>query len=181
VDPRGAPEPVVSAHHPDQVPDFFRNCRPAASRPGCPAPKRSKSLSMPANSGLGAHNLHRFNYRRVCTIEPYERQGIDPGEPTPSWRLTEQDIQLMPENEDFGVGGVSLHGPRAQSQSRSEAIPDRYPPIPVRVEIFSDTPGKFPDQLRREFAEIGQKSERVSGAGSDKNRPNPRKFPVKRP
>ena len=53
VDLRGSPVRVLFGQTSDQRPDLFGGLRPAAPRPGTPAPKEPKTRAMPADDRLG--------------------------------------------------------------------------------------------------------------------------------
>ena len=56
---------------------------------------------MPAHDGLRSDNGYGVNNARTATIEPNEQGTAGPVEMHPAWRALLQDIELMPQDQDF--------------------------------------------------------------------------------
>ena len=67
---------------------------------------------MPTDDGVGPDDGYGVNDARVATIEPDEHGSIGPTQMNSKWHALLQDVELMPQYQDFGF----------QSPSRLEAI-----------------------------------------------------------
>ena len=57
---------------------------------------------MPTHDSLRANDLYGVKDARAATIEPDKQSAIDPAQMHSAWRPPLQDIELMPEDQDFG-------------------------------------------------------------------------------
>jgi hypothetical protein len=99
MDPRSSPEPVGSAHLPDQVADLLGDCRTAASGPGLPSPEGPEPLPMPANHSLWSDDRDGVHHARAETIEPDEGHPIRIRQRRAPRRTSAQYAHLMAENK----------------------------------------------------------------------------------
>ena len=81
MDPRCTPQPVGTAHVPDQVTDLPADRWTATSGPRFPAPQGPELPPMPSNQCLGPDDRDNFNDRRTTAIEPDECQPVCIGHP----------------------------------------------------------------------------------------------------
>ena len=95
-----APEGVGHAHGPDQLTDLHRNLGSPAAPPGFPAPKRSKSSTVPTNHGLGPDDGQRIYNSRNKAIHPNEHQSVESPEGKSLRRVAPQYIDLLTENQE---------------------------------------------------------------------------------
>ena len=58
---------------------------------------------MPAHNSLGPDDGYGVKNARAATIEPNEQGAVGPTQKQAAWRPLLQDIQLMPQHQDFGV------------------------------------------------------------------------------
>ena len=56
---------------------------------------------MPAHDGLRSDNGYGVKNARTATIEPNEQGTAGPVQMHPAWRALLQDIELMPQDQDF--------------------------------------------------------------------------------
>jgi hypothetical protein len=104
---------VFKAHSSDQVAHLFADPRSAPERTGLPSPISGKARSMPTHNRLGSDDRYRVKYARAATIEPDEQSAVDPAQMQSAWRPLLEDIELMPQDQDFSF----------QPPSRLEAVP----------------------------------------------------------
>jgi hypothetical protein len=57
---------------------------------------------MPTHDSLGPDDRNGVKYARIATIEPNEQSTVGPTQMQSTWRALAEDIELMPENQDFG-------------------------------------------------------------------------------
>src|SRR5262249_53893850 len=77
--------------------------RPAPRRAGFPSPVAGKTLAMPAHDSLRPDDAQGIKNARVATIEPDEQDAVDPTQmQSPARRSLLQDVELMPQYQDFG-------------------------------------------------------------------------------
>jgi hypothetical protein len=106
------PERVLKAHSSDQVAHLFADPRSAAKRTGLPSPVSGKTRSMPTHDSLGPDDGNGVKNARTATIEPNEQSTVGPMQMQSTWRPLLQNIELMPQYQDFGF----------QPPSRLEAV-----------------------------------------------------------
>ena len=68
---------------------------------------------MPPQDGLGPDDGYGIKNARAATVEPDEQSAVDPAQMKSAWRPLPEDIELMPQDQDFGF----------QPPSRLEAVP----------------------------------------------------------
>src|SRR5262245_29110019 len=72
-----------------------------------------KTIAMPAHHSLRPDDAQGIKNARVATIEPDEQDAVDPTQmQSPARRSLLQDVELMPQYQDFGF----------QPQSRLEEV-----------------------------------------------------------
>jgi hypothetical protein len=69
---------------------------------GLPLPVSGKTHSMPTHDGLRPDNGYGVKDARTATIEPDEQSAVDPTKMQSARRALLQDIELMPQDQDFG-------------------------------------------------------------------------------
>jgi hypothetical protein len=79
---------------------------------GLPSPISGKAHSMPTHYSLGPDDGYGIKNARTATIEPNEQGSVSPTQMQLMWRALLQNIELMPQNQDF----------RFQPPSRPEAV-----------------------------------------------------------
>jgi len=139
VNPRRAPERVLSAHRTNQVADLLRNGGASGFTPSNLAgPKETKAFPMPADHGC---RLDQEETRPPIVphgAEPSPQDSIGWGELRPLDRAL-QNTELMAESQDFPLqGGMAperggeereeRREDRAQGQSKEERQPPIYQP-----------------------------------------------------
>src|SRR5262249_44419705 len=98
-----APQRVLKTHSSDQVAYLLGDPRPAPGRAGSPSPVAGKTLAMPAHDCLRPDDAQGIKNARVATIEPDEQDAVDPTQmQSPARRSLLQDVELMPQYQDFG-------------------------------------------------------------------------------
>src|SRR6266567_5492748 len=103
VNPGSAPQRVLKAHSSDQVAHLSGDPRSATRRARFPSPVASKTLAMPAHDSLGPDDAQGIKNARVATIEPDEQGAVDPTQmQSTARRALLQDVELMPQYQDFG-------------------------------------------------------------------------------
>ena len=107
----GAPQGVFKTHSSDQVTLVFADLRSASERTG-PSPVSGKALSVPTHNRLRPHDGYSVKDARAAAVEPNEHGTVGPTQMQSTSRALLQDIELMPQNQDFGF----------QPQSRLEAV-----------------------------------------------------------
>jgi hypothetical protein len=91
----GAAQRLLKTHSSDQLSHLSGDPRPALGRAEFPSPIAGKALAMPAHDSLGLTMLSASRMRGVTTIEPDEQGAVDPAQ-------SSEDVQLMPQYQDFG-------------------------------------------------------------------------------
>jgi len=77
---------------------------------------------MPAHDSLGPDDTQGIQNARVTTIEPDKQGAIDPTQmQSPARRSLLQDVELMPQYQDFGLLSRSRLGEVAQHTDEQEA------------------------------------------------------------
>src|SRR5215510_12382349 len=98
-----APQRVVVADCPDQIPDVGRDRRPADMTARLPTPVPTETAPMPAHQRLRLEDNRGFAHGRAQPIEPDEDQAICSAQPEPCWREPLQDNKLLAEKCRFGL------------------------------------------------------------------------------
>ena len=101
MDPGRSPQRVLKAHSSNEVAQFLADPRSAPRGAGLPSPVSGKTHSMPAHDGLRSDNGYGVKNARTATIEPNEQGTAGPVQMHPAWRALLQDIELMPQDQDF--------------------------------------------------------------------------------
>src|SRR5215475_5774254 len=87
----------------DQLAHLSGDPRSATRRVGFPSPVAGKTLAMPAHDSLGLDDAQGIQNARVATIEPDEQDAVDRTQmQSPVRRSLLQDVELMPQYQDFG-------------------------------------------------------------------------------
>jgi len=123
VDVRRTPERVLETHSSNKV-DLFVDPRSAAERAGFPPPERTDALAMPAYDRLGSDDGYGVRDARKATIEPNEQSAIDPAQIQSTWRALPQEVELMPQYQDFSFKPPSRFEAVAQSADEKEGSCD---------------------------------------------------------
>ena len=97
-----SPQRVLKTHSSNEIAHLFADPRSATARTGLPSPVRGKAHSMPTHDGLGSDNGYGVKNARTATIEPNEQGTVGPTQMQSAWRALLQDIELMPQDQDFG-------------------------------------------------------------------------------
>jgi hypothetical protein len=98
-----APQRVLKTHSSDQVAHLSGDPQSAPRRAGFPSPVAGKTLAMPAHDRLRPDDAQGIKNARVATIEPDEQGAVDPTQMQSTARRTPlQDVELMPQYQDFG-------------------------------------------------------------------------------
>src|SRR5262245_59655710 len=85
-------------------------------------PVAGKTLAMPAHDSLGLDDAQGIQNARVATIEPDEQDAVDPKQmQSPVRRSLLQDVELMPQYQDFGFQPQSRLEEVAQHADEQEA------------------------------------------------------------
>ena len=86
--------------------------------PDLPSPVSGKAHSVPTHNRLRPHDGYGVKYARAATIKPNEQGTVGPTQMQSTWRASLQDIELMPQNQDFGCQPPSPLEPVAQAYGR---------------------------------------------------------------
>src|SRR5205814_4975408 len=97
-----APQGVVVADCPDQIPDVGRERRPTDTTARLATPVQTEAAPMPAHQRLRLEDNRGFEQGGEQPIEPDEDQAIGSAQPEPRWRRPPQDNKLMPEKCRLG-------------------------------------------------------------------------------
>ena len=116
-----APERVLKTHSSDQIAHLFADPRSAPERTGLPSPVSGKTHSMPTHDSLGPDDGYGVKNARTATIEPNEQSTVGPTQMQSTWRALLQDIELMPQYQDFGFQPPSRLEAVAQHADEKEA------------------------------------------------------------
>ncbi len=102
VDARGAPQRVVPAHSPDQIPHLRGHRRSSfPSRSGFPTPEQPKTLAVPANDGLRFDDDDGIHATGPQAIEPHPEEPVDPAQPGQGRPFALEHQQLMAKGNEF--------------------------------------------------------------------------------
>src|SRR5262244_2859237 len=122
VDLGRAPQRILKTHSSDQLAHLSGDPRPAPGRAGLPSPIAGKTLAMPAHDSLRPDDAQGIKNARVATIEPDEQDAVDPTQmQSPARRSLLQDVELMPQYQDFGFQPQSRLEEVAQHAGKQEA------------------------------------------------------------
>jgi hypothetical protein len=100
----GAPQRILKAHPSDQVAELLGDPRAASRRPGFPPPVSGKALVMPTNHSFWLDDGDGIQNARAASIKPDEQRPVDPTQVPLATRSTLlQDVQLMTQDQDFGL------------------------------------------------------------------------------
>ncbi len=128
VDARGAPQRVLPAHSPDQIPHLRGHRRASPpSRSGFPTPEQPKTLAVPANYGLRFDDDDGVHATGPQAIEPDPEEPVDPGQPGPGRPYALEHRQLMAKGNEFELqrGPVS----KAREDGGEQQREDRMHPL----------------------------------------------------
>jgi hypothetical protein len=93
---------VLKTHSSDQVAHLFADPWSATARTGFPSPVRGGAHAMPTHDSLGRDDGYGVKNAGIATIEPNEKGPAGPTQMLSAWRPLLQDIELMPQYQDFG-------------------------------------------------------------------------------
>ena len=99
---RSAPQRVLNTHSSDQIAHLFADPWPATARAGFPSPICGEGDAMPTHNSLGPDDGYGVKNARTATIEPNEQGAVGPTQMQSAWCALLQDIELMPQYQDFG-------------------------------------------------------------------------------
>jgi hypothetical protein len=102
VDLGSTPQRVLNTHSSDPIAHLFADPWPATARAGFPSPLRGEAHSMPTHYSLGPDDGYGVKNARTATIEPNEQGAVGPTQMQSAWCALLQDIELMPQYQDFG-------------------------------------------------------------------------------
>ena len=117
----GAPKRVRQTHSSDQVAYLFADPRSATERTGLPSPVGEETHSMPTDDRVGPDNGYGVKDARVATIEPDEHGSVGPTQMHSTWHALLQDVELMPQYQDFDFQAPSGLEAVAQHSDEQEA------------------------------------------------------------
>jgi hypothetical protein len=86
----------------DQVSHLLANPGPAAEPTRFPSPVCGKSQSVPTHNRLGSDDNYGVKNARKASVEPDEQGTVGPTQMQSARRALLQDIELIPQNHDFG-------------------------------------------------------------------------------
>src|SRR5208283_3968518 len=72
------------------------------ARTGVPSPIHGEAHSMPMRNSIGLDDGYGVKNARTATIEPNEQGAVGPTQMQSAWCTLLQDIELMPQYQDFG-------------------------------------------------------------------------------
>src|SRR5215813_696621 len=129
VDLGSAPQRVLKTHSSDQLAHLSGDPRSATRRVGFPSPVAGKTLAMSAHDSLGPDDAESIQNARVATIEPDEQDAVDPTQMQSTARhALLQDVELMPQYQDFGfqprprLEEVAQHADEQEADRNHSAI-----------------------------------------------------------
>src|SRR6516225_4953762 len=97
-----APQRVVVADCPDQIPDVGRDRRPADTTARLATPVQTEAAAMPAHQRLRLEDNRGFKQARAQPIEPDEDQAICRAQPEPRRRGSLKHNKLLAEKCHLG-------------------------------------------------------------------------------
>ena len=83
-----------------QIAHLFADPWPATARAGFPSPVRGEAHSMPTHNSLGPDDGYGVKNARTATIGQMNR-AVSPTQMQSAWCALLQDIELMPQYQDF--------------------------------------------------------------------------------
>ena len=128
VDLGSAPQRVLNTHSSDQIAHLFADPWPATARTGFPSPIRGEAHSVPMHNCLGPDDGYGVKNARIATIEPNEQGAVGPTQMQSAWCALLQDIELMPQYQDFGFQppprfeGVAQHADEKEGNCNHATI-----------------------------------------------------------
>src|SRR5262249_21176928 len=125
--PRRAPKRICDAHLADQAANVHRYRRPTTERPRLPAPIGSKPSAMPTKQRRWANDFQGVQQHGRQPLEPDKQQPVEVAESHSLGGTAPQNVELMPENEDFGYHGSS------RSEQPDQGVPDQPAKIAHRA------------------------------------------------
>src|SRR6266540_5616976 len=138
MDPRSAPERVLTS-------SFFGSDRAPLSRSavglranGTSIASRRQTHTMPSHDGLGPDAGYGVQDVRTAAIEPDQQRAVSPTQMQSTWRAPLQDIDLLPQYQDFGFEPPSRLEMR--TKRKAIAIIDRHH---VLIRSIAATPGRM--------------------------------------
>src|SRR6266498_5487830 len=123
-----APQRVLKTHSLDEIAHLFADLRSTPERTRFPSPVGGKTRSMPTHNSLGPDDRNGVKYARTATIEPNEQSTVGPTQMQSTWRALLQNIELMPQYQDFGfqpparLEAVTQHADEQQTDCNHSAI-----------------------------------------------------------
>jgi hypothetical protein len=93
---------VLKTHSSDEIAYLFADPGSAPGRTRLPAPVGAKAQSMPPHNRLGPDDSYSVKNARTATIEPNEQSTVDPTRMHSTSCALLQNIELMPQYQDFG-------------------------------------------------------------------------------
>ncbi len=124
VDVWGTPERVLETHSSNKVAHLFVDPRSATEGTGLPSPERTEAPAMPTHDRLRPYDRYGVKDPRKATIEPNEQSAISPGQIQSTWCTLLQDVELMPQHQDFGFKPPSRFEEVAQHADEKEGSCD---------------------------------------------------------
>jgi hypothetical protein len=116
-----APQRVLKAHSSDEIAHLFADLRSAPGRTGLPSPVSGKTHSMPTHDGLRPDDGYGIKDARAATVEPNEQGTVGPTQMHSTWHALPQNIELMPQHQDFGFQALSRLETVTQHADEQEA------------------------------------------------------------
>jgi hypothetical protein len=123
-----APQRVLKTHSSDQIAHLFAEPRSAPGRTRLPAPVGAKAHSMPTHDSVGPDDGNSVKDARPATIKPSEQSAVGPTQMHSTWHALLQNIELMPQYQDFGfqplprLEAVTQHADEQQTDCNHSAI-----------------------------------------------------------
>ena len=121
-----APQRVVVADCPDQIPDVGRDRRPADTTARLATPVQTEAAPMPAHQRLRLEDNRGFPHGRAQPIESDEDQAICSAQPEPCWRGPLQDDNLLAEKCRFGLAS-RMRSEQSDEQSAEQLQEVKHP------------------------------------------------------
>src|ERR1700726_1807161 len=107
---------------------------------------------MPTHDSLGPDDGYGAKNSRAATIEPDEQSAVGPTQMQSAWRALLQDIELMPQHQDFGFQLLSRLEAVAQRADEEEGNCDHQPQsCPDSVAHVTPADGVFGSDSGRSF------------------------------
>src|SRR5262249_1236895 len=116
--PGRTPKRVCDAHFVDQTANVCRYRRPTAERSGFPTPIGSEPGAVPAQQRRRPYDLQSVQHPRSQAIEPNKQQPVYAAEGYPLRTTAPQNVELMPQHQDFGFQRST------RSEQPDQGVPD---------------------------------------------------------